>query len=121
VRNAIYILFGYHFIVRTATNYLQHNDVLGIYYGDFCYFMDALMIIGIAFFVYMKSEHSYRHIAALTGICLLGACQMINTGVQMYTSDESKFIEYLPELMTVVIVLDIGSMGVSKLYNKMIK
>ena len=31
---------------------------------------------------------------------------MVNTGVQMYTGDNGKWIEYLPELFTVILVID---------------
>tara|TARA_R100001244_G_scaffold103586_1_gene76984 strand:- start:1239 stop:1613 length:375 start_codon:yes stop_codon:yes gene_type:complete len=117
-KHAIYILFTYHFVVRTAANYLKEHDFYGIYYGDFYYFLDALMILAVGFYVYFKSDnHGYRNISALVGVCLLAICQMVNTGVQMYTGDEDKFIEYLPELLTAFIVLDLLRL----LYLKILK
>lgn len=118
MKHAIYILFTYHFIARTATNYLLNHPVYDVYAGHFYYLLDALMIGVVAAFIYMKSEHSYRNIAALTGVLLLALCQVVNTGVQLYTGDERKWIEYLPELMIVFIALDLLSLVFSKILKK---
>ena len=97
MKHAIYILFSYHFIVRVLTNYLNGDNLY--------YFLDALLIGVLGVFVYMKSEHSARNLAALIGVLLLALCQMINTAVTMANSDNH--IEYLPELLTVFIAIDL--------------
>lgn len=98
MKNAIYILCVYHFVLRTTVNYFDSDHLY--------YFLDAILIGLVAWFVYSKSEISIRNRVAFYSVLSLAACQSINQGLTML--DSSIYIIWLPELITAVGVIDIG-------------
>lgn len=108
MKHAIYILFTYHFIVRTLTNYFDSDNLY--------YMLDALMIGVVGVFVCRQSVHSIRNVLALTGILILATCQVVNTFITMIGS--SNHIIYLPELIALFIALDVGSIVIIRVYKQ---
>lgn len=103
MKNAIYILFLYHFTLRATVNYF---DSVELYY-----FMDAALMIIIAAYVYVKSAYNTRNTLALCCIVLLALCQSFNTFITMI--DSSNHIEYLPEVLLIAAAVD----GLFEAYN----
>lgn len=107
--NAIYFLVAYHGAMRLLTDYLNSDDLY--------YFMDAVLIGIIGYYMFAHSDKSLPTKVALFCVFLLAGNQIVNTSLLMMGYESVTYIYFVFWVFVIADIFLIGRDWVERWMN----